>query len=350
MKQYLQLVQDVFEQGAWQENRTGIRTLSMPGAMMKFDLQQGFPAVTTKRLAFKSAIGEMVGFLRGYRNAAQFRDLGCKVWDQNANENAAWLANPYRLGTDDLGPVYGVQWRHWPAYKLIALNDPHAPKQIADALERGYTQLGVMPAQATADGYSLHTAQDAAVVATSTAPQAGESVVLYKAIDQLRQCLDTLHNDPGSRRILFHGWNWAQLEEMALPPCHLLYQFLVNQQSKEISLCLYIRSNDIGLGAPFNLTEGAALLHLMGRLSGYTPRWFTYFIGDAHIYENHVEMLQEQLQREPLPSPKLVLSDRIPDFSVTGRYEPEWLEKVEATDFWLEGYEHHPHLTAPMAV
>ncbi len=101
---------------------------------------------------------------------------------------------------------------------------------------------------------------------------------------------------------------------------------------------------------PFNLTEGAALLHLMGRLSGYTPRWFTYFIGDAHIYENHLDMLQEQLKREPFASPKLVLSDRIPDYAVTGQYQPEWLEKVEPSDFWLEGYQHHAPLTAPMAV
>ncbi|WP_313332490.1 thymidylate synthase [Comamonas sp.] len=326
MKQYLQLVQNILDQGSWQTNRTGIRTLSMPGAMLKFDLQQGFPAVTTKKLAFKSAIGEMVGFLRAARSAADFRALGCKVWDQNANENQAWLANPYRLEADDLGPVYGVQWRQWPAYKLIDLARPHSQAQAADALAKGYTQIG------------------------EVAEGGKRQIVLYKAIDQLRQCLDTIMTDPGSRRILFHGWNWAQLEEMALPPCHLLYQFLVDQSKREISLCLYIRSNDVGLGTPFNLTEGAALLHLMGRLSGYTPRWFTYFIGDAHIYENHLDMLQEQLKREPFASPKLVLSDRIPDYAVTGQYQPEWLEKVEPSDFWLEGYQHHAPLTAPMAV
>ena len=116
MKQYLDLVQSILDTGSWQENRTGIRTLSMPGASLRFDLQQGFPAVTTKKLAFKSAIGELVGFLRA-RSAAEFRELGCKVWDQNANENAQWLANPYREGPDDLGPVYGVQWRQWPAYR-----------------------------------------------------------------------------------------------------------------------------------------------------------------------------------------------------------------------------------------
>jgi len=328
MKQYLDLVRDVFDNGTWQENRTGVRTLSLPGAMMKFDLQQGFPAVTTKKLAFKSAIGELVGFLRAYRNAADFNALGCKVWDQNANENAAWLANPYRLREGDLGSVYGVQWRQWPAYKRVDLADPHGQAQIDDALRRGYQRIGqIEPENGT-----------------------GGAVLLYKAVDQLRACLDTIVNDPSSRRILFHGWNWAQLEEMALPPCHLLYQFLANPAKRELSLCLYIRSNDLGLGTPFNLTEGAALLHLVGRLTGYAPRWFTYFIGDAHIYENHVDMLQAQLRREPYAAPRLALSERIPDFARTHKYEPEWLERIEPADFQLEGYRHHAALTAPMAV
>ena len=338
MKQYQDLVRSIFEHGSWQENRTGVRTLSLPGAMLKFDLQQGFPAVTTKKLAFKSAIGELVGFLRGYRSAQEFRELGCKVWDQNANENAQWLANPYRLGADDLGPVYGVQWRNWPAYKLIDPTAPQGAAQIADAQARGYRVIGAVDNEGLNEGLDN----------PAGVPSGG--VLLYKAVDQLRQCLDTIHKDPGNRRILFHGWNWAQLEEMALPPCHLLYQFLVNQASGEISLCLYIRSNDVGLGTPFNLTEGAALLHLMGRLTGYRPRWFNYFIGDAHIYENHVEMLQTQLAREPFPAPQLVLSDRIPDFAKTGVYEPQWLEQIEPSDFTLAGYQHHAPITAPMAV
>lgn len=323
MKQYLELVQSILDTGTWQENRTGVRTISQPGAMLRFDLQQGFPAVTTKKLAFKSAVGELVGFLRASKSAAEFRALGCKVWDQNANENAQWLANPYRRGTDDLGEVYGVQWRAWPAYKLL---DAAATAQIADAQSRGYRQVSGL----TEDGRA--------------------KVLMYKAVDQLRQCLDTIMANPTDRRILFHGWNWAQLDQMALPPCHLLYQFLPNVTKREISLCLYIRSNDVGLGTPFNLTEGAALLALVGRLTGFTPRWFTYFIGDAHIYENHLDMLNQQLAREPLPAPRLVLSERIPDYAKTGRYEPEWLEKVEPSDFVLEGYQHHPPLTAPMAV
>ncbi len=325
MKQYLDLVQDIFDNGSWQDNRTGVRTRSLPGAMLKFDLQEGFPAVTTKKLAFKSAVGEMVGFLRASRNAAEFRALGCKVWDQNANENKQWLANPYRLGVDDLGPVYGVQWRNWPAYKVVPATET---RQIEDAIGRGFEL----------------------VTTFDNAEAPGRSVLLYKAIDQLRQCLDTIMTNPGDRRILFHGWNWAQLDEMALPPCHLLYQFLVNKEKREISLCLYIRSNDVGLGTPFNLTEGGALLHLVGRLTGYKPRWFTYFIGDAHIYENHVDMLQEQLKRKPFPAPQLVLSSRVPDYAKTGKFEPEWLEKIEPGDFTLEGYEHHAPLTAPMAV
>ena len=331
MKQYLNLVQEIFDNGSWQDNRTGVRTLSVPGAMMKFDLQEGFPAVTTKKLAFKSAIGELIGFLRAYRNADDFSALGCKVWNQNANENKQWLANPYRLQAGDLGSVYGVQWRQWPAYKLFDLSQQQSADQIANALSVGYKQIGVVEDDTHVKG-KTHCA------------------LLYKAIDQLRLCIDTIMTDPGNRRILFHGWNWAQLEEMALPPCHLLYQFLVNAQKREISLCLYVRSNDVGLGTPFNLTEGAALLHLVGRLTGYTPRWFSYFIGDAHIYESHIEMLHEQLKREPFPAPRLVLSERIPDYAVTGQYEPRWLEKVESSDFCLDGYQHHAPLVAPMAV
>lgn len=324
MKQYLDLIKTVLETGTYQDNRTGIRTISIPGAMMRFDLlNEGFPAITTRRLAFKTAISEMVGFLRAYKSAADFRALGCKVWDQNANENSQWLANPYRLKTDDLGEVYGVQWRKWPGYKVI---DSVNTAQIKDATLKGYKAI----AQFKEDEI--------------------ENVLLYKAIDQLRQCLDTIINNPTDRRIIFHAWNCTELDQMALPPCHLLYHFLTDTSKKEISLCLYIRSNDLGLGAPFNIAEGAALLHLVGRLTGYTPRWLTYFIGDAHIYENHLDMVNEQLKREPYKSPKLVISDRVPDFNKTGKYEPEWLEKVEPSDFNLEEYEHHPPLTAPMAV
>ena len=324
MQQYQELIQTVLDTGSWQDNRTGIRTLSVPGAMMRFDLlNDGFPAVTTKRLAFKSVVGELCAFLRASRSAADFRALGCKVWDQNANENKQWLDNPYRLGEDDLGPVYGVQWRQWPGFKLIELDQP---AQIADAQKNGFRLISQF--------------DDGGVA----------KVLLHKSIDQLRECLDTIVNNPGSRRILFHGWNPAVLDAVALPACHLLYQFIPNPTTRELSMCLYVRSNDLGLGTPFNLAEGAALMHLVGRLTGYTPRWFSYFIGDAHIYENHMEMVKEQLTRTPFAAPQLRISDRVPDFAKTGKYEPEWLEKIEPSDFSLEGYQHHAPITAPMAV
>ena len=323
MQPYLSLVRTILDTGSWQDNRTGIRSISVPGASLRFDLAAGFPAITTRRLPFKSAVGELIGFLRGTRSAAEFRALGCKVWDQNANENAAWLANPYRTGPDWLGEIYGYQWRAWPAYKLL---DADNAAQVHDALARGFRPLARID-------------------------DAGRAkLLLHKAIDQVRQCLDTIVANPTDRRILFHAWNCAELDQMALPPCHLLYQFLPNATARELSLCLYVRSNDIGLGAPFNLCEAAVLLSLVARLTGYVPRWLTYFIGDAHIYENQVEMLQAQLARTPYPPPRLVISDRVPSLAQTGRYEPEWLVRVEPADFWLEDYRHHPPLTAPMAV
>jgi thymidylate synthase len=323
MQQYLRLVETILGEGTWQENRTGVRTIGIAGASMRFDLADGFPAVTTRRLPFKSAVAELIAFLRASRSAADFRALGCKVWDQNANENAQWLANPYRRGPDSLGEIYGYQWRQWPAYKLLEFDER---AQIDDALSRGYRAIGEVVDEGTT------------------------KMLLHKAVDQVRQCLDTIIDNPSSRRILFHAWNCAEIEQMALPPCHLLYQFLPNAGKRELSLCLYVRSNDMGLGAPFNVCEAALMLSLAARLTGYTPRFLSYFIGDAHIYESHLDMLREQLAREPFAPPRLVIADRVPAFTKTGEYEPEWLDRVEPADFSLENYRHHPPLTAPMAV
>ncbi|MBL6749060.1 MAG: thymidylate synthase [Nevskia sp.] len=319
MKPYLELLQTILDTGTWQQNRTGIRTLAISGAFLKFDLQQGYPAVTTRKLPFKTFMGEMVGFLRGSQSAADFRALGSKIWDQNANENAQWLASPYRRGTDDLGRIYGVQWRRWRAYKTL---EPGSAA-LADALAKGYRKVG--------------TADD------------GRQVLL-REVDQLRECLDKLVHQPTDRRILFHAWNPADIDEMALPPCHLLYQFNCNLAARELSLCLYQRSTDAPLGLVGNLAEGAALLTLFGRLSGYRPKWLTWFGSDVHIYENQMDMVAQQIKREPYPLPQLLLAERVPDFASTGRYEPEWLDRIEAADFSLAGYRHHEALTAPMAV
>ena len=324
MQQYLDLVSDVFENGDWDEsNRTGVPCLSVDGAVMRFDMQHGFPAVTTKKLAFKAVVAELCAFLRAYRSAADFRALGCKVWDQNANENKEWLANPNRLGEDDLGMIYGQIWRGWPAYKLI---DASQTDRIQYAQQRGFRVVSVL--------------KDMGV----------DKVLLYKAIDQIRECLDTIMTDPGSRRILFHAWNCAELDNMALNPCHTLYQLFPKPATREINLTMYVRSNDLGLGTPFNVSQGAVLLHIIGRLTGYKPRKITYMIGSAHIYQNHVSMLEEQMTRDPYPLPQLKISDRVPDYAVTGVYDPSWLEKIVPEDFTLVGYRHHPHLSAPMAV
>ena len=332
MRQYLDTLRLVLEQGTWLESRTGIRRISFPGVSMRFDLVKGFPAVTTRKLAFKSAIGELCAFLRGSTSAAQFRAMGSRVWDKNANENQAWLENPYRVGEDDLGAIYGAQWRSWDAYKVLRSGDS---AKVADAVRRGYRSLVYF------DNHDR--------VGLGGDPH--EAIGLYhRKVDQLRECLDAIMTNPDDRRILFHAWNPAQLDEMALPPCHLLYQFLPNSARRELSMSLYIRSNDMALGAPFNICEGAALLALVSRLTGYTPRWLVYFVGDAHIYENQLEMVEEMLKREPYPAPRLVIDERVPDLRASGAYAPEWLDQVEPADFRLEGYRHHAPLTAAMAV
>lgn len=288
MKNYLELLKDVLENGTRQANRTGIDAISLPGAMLKFDLANGFPAVTTKKLAFKAVVGELLGFLRGTDSAAGFRDLGCKIWDQNANENAAWLQNPNRKGVDNLGRIYGVQWRDWKA----------------------------------ANGTS---------------------------IDQVGNALRTIHERPTDRRIIINAWRPDEFDQMALPPCHVLYQFLVNVERREISLCMYQRSCDLLLGIPFNVASSALFLSVMGRLTGYTPRHFTHFLADAHIYVNHVEQVKLQLSREPYEVPKLVVADRAPIY--TGESpDVEWLEMFQPDDFQLVGYLHHDPILAPMAV
>lgn len=288
MKKYQALLSEILETGTQQPNRTGIDTISIPGAMMRFDLADGFPAVTTKKLAFKSMAGELVGFLRGCDSAAQFRDLGCGFWDQNANENQAWLNNLNRRGVDDLGRIYGVQWRNWRA----------------------------------ADG---------------------------RHVDQVMNALNTINNNPNDRRIIINAWRPDEFPQMALPPCHVMYQFLVNVPKREISLCMYQRSCDMFLGIPMNIASASLFLSIVGHLTGYTPRYFTHFLADAHVYINHLDQVKEQISREPFALPKLVISDRVPEFHKDG-FHPEWIDMIEPSDFSLEGYQHHAAIKAPMAV
>lgn len=320
MQQYKSLISTILEEGSWCEGRNG-RTLNIFGHTMTFYMKDGFPIPTVKQTYWKTAIKEMYGFTHGFTSAEQFRSIGVGIWDKNANEEPSWLGNPYRAGADDLGSVYGEQWRNWKAFKRINAKDKLAWMQ---AEKSGYELLDV--SEDDVETYFLYS----------------------KNIDMMMEALKAIHETPTSRRILFHGWNPADMDAVALPPCHLLYQFGVDVPRKRLSLNLYIRSNDIGLGAPFNIVEAGFLLNLFAHLTGYEPYKLTYMIGDAHLYENQLIMANEMLCREPYPLPQLKISDRIPKFSETGVFDPSWLDKWTADDFQLVDYKHHPAISVEM--
>ena len=279
MKQYLELCKQVLDKGIRKPNRTGVDTIGIQGAMMKFDLRDGFPAVTTKKLAWKPCFAEMLGFLRGYDNAADFRALGCKVWDANANENEQWLANPYRKGKDDLGRIYGVQARRWGA---------------------------------------------------------GAGV-----IDQLKMVIDDLSKGVDNRREIITHWNPSDMHEMALPPCHLLYQF--GLQGDVLNLSMYQRSCDMPLGVPFNIAGYAWLLSVVAKITGHTPGVFTHFLHDVHIYVDQVELMREQVNRIPRELPLLQISDRVKSLGYLD-------SKAVMDDFDLLAYNHEAAIKYPFAV
>jgi thymidylate synthase len=364
VKQYNDGLQFILDNGTRQSNRTGIDTIMFPTMFMRFDMDEGFPAVTTKKLAFKAALGELVGFLRSARSAATFRELGCKVWDQNANENKAWLENPYRRGEDDLGDVYGVMWREWQGYKVLDLHDERDARIAQTLLWNGWRDVG-----------KFLTDHDQAMIQAHGDEGLTKKRLFVKEIDMLGECIQKLILEPTNRRILFHAWNPAQLDAMALPPCHLLYQFLPNIAKGELSLSMTQRSADFFLGVPFNIASASLLLHIVARLTGFKPKWVNLTFNDAHIYVNHLDQVKEQLSREPRGLPRLAVNplmmpsyellagqtERMFQASLEGyddrnvkeavvvkatqalsRIDPEW--------FKLVGYDPHPALAAPMAV
>lgn len=290
MKQYLNLLERVLEEGKWQSNRTGIPTKRLAGGMLEFDMKDGFPAVTTKKLAFNAVKGELLGFIRGFDTAEQFRSLGCKVWDQNANENQVWLNSPYRLGADHLGRIYGVQWRAW-----------------------------TPPGEFGSDN----------------------------EIDQLANAIHDIVNNPTSRRILVTAWNPGELDQMALPPCHMTYQLLVDVDSNEISLCMYQRSCDMFLGIPFNIASYALLLELIAAATGKRAGKLIMFLADIHIYQNHVEQVIEQLNRRTLPLCQLSIHE---DFFYRSDDPMMRLELCKPEDISLENYVSHLPIKGEMAV
>lgn len=264
MKQYLDLMRHVHENGAVKTDRTGTGTKSVFGYQSRFDLSEGFPLVTTKKCHLRSIIHELLWFLQGDTNIKYLKENGVRIWDEWADEDG------------NLGPVYGSQWRSWPA----------------------------------PDG---------------------------KHIDQITQIIDQIKNTPDSRRIIVSAWNVADVENMALPPCHAFFQFYV--ADGKLSCQLYQRSADIFLGVPFNIASYALLTMMVAQVTGLEAGDFVHTLGDAHLYSNHLEQTELQLSREPFPLPKMKINpdiDSIFDFSFE--------------DFELEGYEAHPHIKGIVAV
>ena len=285
MKNYLDLLRNIKENGKYHPNRTGVGTLRLIGATLEFDMADGFPAMTTKKLAFRSVVGELLGFIRGYTSAQDFRSLGCHIWDANANENAEWLNNRNRLGTDDLGRIYGAQWRKW-----------------------------------TGPGYTIH--------------------------DQLADCVTQIAKGSNSRRLIVDAWNPSEMDMMALPPCHVLHQYHVDNEDRTLSMTMYQRSCDTFLGIPFNIASYALLLQLVSFATGYRPGKLVMFLADVHIYENHIDQVMTQLEREPHPLPSLEILGPQPQKWDAVR----WLEEVHPDMIQLENYVCEPAIKAPMAV
>jgi thymidylate synthase len=264
MKPYLDLMRDVLEHGDRKSDRTGTGTLSVFGRQIRFDLERGFPVVTTKKLHLRSIIHELLWFLRGDTNIAYLHENRVTIWDEWADANG------------DLGPIYGAQWRSWP----------------------------------TSDG---------------------------RTIDQISDVIERIRSTPDSRRLIVSAWNAGEIERMALPPCHTLFQFYV--AGGRLSCQLYQRSADIFLGVPFNIASYALLTMMVAQVAGLKPGEFVHTFGDAHLYLNHLEQARTQLAREPYALPTMKLNPSVKSiFDFT--YE----------DFELVGYQAHPGIKAPVAV
>ncbi|HEY9103934.1 thymidylate synthase [Chitinimonas sp.] len=264
MRTYLDLLQHVLDHGTDKTDRTGTGTRSVFGHQLRFDLSQGFPLVTTKKVHLKSIIHELLWFLKGDSNIAYLKENGVSIWDEWADEQG------------NLGPVYGVQWRSWP----------------------------------TADG---------------------------RHIDQISQVVEQIKRNPDSRRLIVSAWNVGEIEHMALPPCHAFFQFYV--ADGKLSCQLYQRSADLFLGVPFNIASYALLVLMVAQVCGLKPGDFVWTGGDCHIYSNHMEQVQLQLSREPLPLPTMQLNPAVKD-----------LFAFKFEDFTLQGYESHAAIKAPVAV
>ena len=264
MQQYLDLMRHVLAHGTHKSDRTGTGTISVFGHQMRFDLQQGFPVVTTKKLHLKSIIYELLWFLQGSTNNNWLKERGVSIWNEWAKDDG------------ELGPIYGYQWRSWPT------------------------------------------------------PNGGH-------VDQISQLMEQIKNNPDSRRLIVSAWNVAEIPNMALPPCHAFFQFYV--ADGKLSCQLYQRSADIFLGVPFNIASYSLLTHMIAQQAGLAPGEFIWTGGDCHLYSNHLEQVQLQLSRDPLPLPQLAI-----------HRQPKSIFDYEYEDFELVNYQCHPAIKAPVAV
>ena len=310
MRQYLNALQTILDHGEVRENRTGVNTISVFGHQERFDLQEGFPATTTKKLAWLSMASELLWFIEGSgdeRRLAELRfglpreELTDKktIWTANAGAEHWKLKHAYE---GDLGRVYGVQWRHWKAPEFSFDDDSY----YVDNEDGSRTIRGV--------------------------------IVEDREVDQLAKVIDTIKNNPNDRRILLTALNPGELDQMALPPCHLFAQFNVRHE-KFLDCQMYQRSCDAFLGVPFNIASYALLTHMIAQVTGLEPGHFIHTYGDLHIYENHMDQVKEQLTREPLPLPKLWLN---PDVKT--------IDGFTMDDIKLIDYESHPAIHGDMAV
>lgn len=346
MKEYLDTLKRILETGVEKTDRTGVGTVSLPFNYSSFNTGYGqmFPALTTKRLAWKSVIGELLGFIRGADNAAEFRELGCNVWNANANDPGsetspnAWLRNPNRRGEDDLGRIYGVQWRRWEDVKITKSETEGNARMRA----QGYVKVGQYFEK----------------------PGEPMTIVWRREIDQLRDAINTIIKQPDSRRIIISAWNPADMSNMALPPCHVLQHFIcvpldeserfaaylvgekntaiwnqgtsddaaeallkkareqftgnnkptheyldsVGAPKHRLDIVVYQRSADYILGSPFNIASYAAMINIVARITNTAPGELHYLTGDTHVYSNHRDAAREQLSRRPqVELPRLLI-------------------------------------------
>jgi thymidylate synthase len=303
MKQYHDLLEDILQNGEKKDDRTGIGTYSVFGRSIRFDLRTGFPAITTKKLAWKAVCGELLWFIEGSGDERRLAELthGSKdgtvtIWTPNA---LAPYWKPKAQYEGDLGRVYGVQWRHWKTPVS------HKQETFKDDFGNTYNRKGIFHVKET---------------------------------DQLKNLLEGLQTDPNGRRHIINAWNAGELDQMALPPCHVMSQFYVNK-NKELSCHMYQRSVDVFLGLPFNIASYALLTHMIAQHCGMGVGELIISMGDTHIYENHVEQVKEQLSREAFAQPTLILNP-----TVTNIFD------FKMNDIVLNGYQSHGQIKAIMAV